>query len=194
MPILPVVEIEEEIYSYEPADNGAGPLWCHGSTIVARRDSEVYVAALETLPGQKPLNNCRWSLYGRRGHGWQLLHRDSAGRTREPSPIALLGNGDLLVSANPTLSAPGTYNGPAEPSIARFATTDWSAAPVRELPQWQGQPAFTEHSYRTVSADRDNDEVLYMQNVGYDVAHLSFLGREGKWRGLGTLAWPWGGE
>ena len=194
MPILPVVEIEEEIYSYEPADNGAGPLWCHGSTIVARRDSEVYIAALETLPGQKPLNNCRWSLYGRRSDGWQLLHRDSAGRTREPSPIALLGNGDLLVSANPTLSAPGTYNGPAEPSIARFATTDWSAAPVRELPQWQGQPAFTEHSYRTVSADRDNDEVLYMQNVGYDVAHLSFLGREGKWRGLGTLAWPWGGE
>ena len=194
MPTLPVVEIEEEVYSYEPADNGAGPLWCHGSTIVARRDSEVYVAALETLPGQKPLNNCRWSLYGRHTDGWQLLHRDSAGRTREPSPIALLGNGDLLVSANPTLGAPGTYNGPAEPSIARFATTDWSTAPVRELPQWQGQPAFTEHSYRTVSADRDNNEVLYMQNIGYDVAHLSFLGREGKWRGLGTLAWPWGGE
>ena len=88
MSFLPVVEIEEEIYSYEPADNGAGPLWCHGSTIVARRDSEVYVAALETLPGQKPLNNCRWSLYGRRNDGWQLLHRDSAVRpaSRPRSP------------------------------------------------------------------------------------------------------------
>ena len=35
-PLKPVVELEEEVYSYTSADNGAGPLWCHGSTCLVR--------------------------------------------------------------------------------------------------------------------------------------------------------------
>ena len=31
-PLRPVVEVEEAVYRYQPADNGAGPLWCRGST------------------------------------------------------------------------------------------------------------------------------------------------------------------
>ena len=31
-PLQPVVELEEEVYTYEPANNGAGPMWCSGST------------------------------------------------------------------------------------------------------------------------------------------------------------------
>ena len=28
-PVLrPVVEVEEDVYRYKPADNGAGPMWC----------------------------------------------------------------------------------------------------------------------------------------------------------------------
>ncbi|MFA6111396.1 MAG: hypothetical protein WDA75_21780, partial [Candidatus Latescibacterota bacterium] len=61
-----------------------------------------------------------------------------------------------------------------------------------ELPVWQGAPAFTEHSYRTVAADGPRSEVLYLQNVGYDVAHLSFLDHEGRWTGQGTVTWPFG--
>ena len=194
MAITPIVEIEDEIYSFEPADNGAGPLWCHGSTIVARQKNDVYVAALETLPDHKPLNNCRWLLYRRTIDGWQLIHRDETGRTREPSPVALLKSGDLLVSANPTRAEPGEYGGPAEPTIFRFDTDRIDAGPTMELPQWKDDPPFSEHSYRTVTTDRDRDEVLYMQNVGYDVSHLSFLARDGQWTGLGTITWPWGGE
>ena len=194
MNIEPIVEVEEEIYSFEPADNGAGPLWCHGSTILARQGDEVYAALLETLPDQKPLNNCRWLLYRRTPEGWRLVHRDRTGRTREPSPVALLGCGDLLVSANPTLTGPEEQRGPAQPAVFRFDTRDLASPPRKELPVWKDSPAFTEHSYRTLAADRENNEVLYMQNVGYDVAHLSFLDRNGKWQGLGTLSWPWGGE
>ncbi|MFH1568864.1 MAG: hypothetical protein ABIL09_12775, partial [Gemmatimonadota bacterium] len=84
------VEVEDEIYTWQPADNGAGPLWCHGSTVVARAGDAVYAAGLETLPDQKPLNNCRWLLYRRAHAGWELVHRDESGRTREPSPVALL--------------------------------------------------------------------------------------------------------
>ena len=191
MPLKPIVEVEEEIHAYHPADNGAGPLWCHGSTIVARHQDTVYVAALETLPDQKPLNNCRFLLYQRTASGWTLIHRDKIGRTREPSPLVLLGD-DLLVSANPTLAAPGEYGGPAEPCVFRFNATDPTAAPTREQPRWQDAPAFSEHSYRTVIAD--GREVLYLQNVGYDAAHISYRDARGHWHGLNPLTWPRGNE
>ena len=194
MSLRPTVEVEDQIHSFEPADNGAGPLWCHGSTVVAREADEVYVACLETLPDHVPLNNCRWLLYRRTEDGWQLVHRDETGRTREPSPVARIGNGDLLVTANPTLAEPGQYSGPAEPAVFRFDTADIKAPPTRELPVWRDDPAFTEHSYRTVTADGDNGEVLYMQNVGYDVAHMSFFDRDGQWQAAGTITWPYGDE
>ena len=188
------VDVEEVICTFEPADNGAGPLWCHGSTVVARHGSEVYAVSLETLPDQVPLNNCRWVLYRRQADGWQLVHRDTSGRTREPCPVALLASGDLLVSANPTLAKPGEYGGPAVPTVFRFDTSDMDAECRREVPVWEGEPAFADHSYRTVVADGPAREVLYMQNVGYDVAHMSLLTREGQWLSVGELKWPWGGE
>ncbi|MBI4621802.1 MAG: hypothetical protein HY736_01110, partial [Verrucomicrobia bacterium] len=30
--LAPVVEIEEDVYTYANANNGAGPMWCAGST------------------------------------------------------------------------------------------------------------------------------------------------------------------
>ena len=30
--LQPIAEVEEDVYSYVPADNGARPMWCHGST------------------------------------------------------------------------------------------------------------------------------------------------------------------
>ena len=81
-----------------------------------------------------------------------------------------------------------------EPADFRFDTADLDAECRKELPAWEGEPAFTEHSYRTVVGDGEANEMLYMQNVGYDVAHMSLLTREGQWRGAGELKWPWGGE
>ncbi len=194
MTVNPVVDVEEEIHSFEPANNGAGPLWCHGSTIVVRTGEDVYVTTLETLPDEAPLNNCRWVLYARRADGWRVVHRDETGRTREPCPIAALYNGALLVTDNPTLTESGQERGPAQPTVFRFNTKDIRAGCTRELPVWKGAPGFTEHSYRTVTADGEKNEVLYMQNVGMDVSHMSLLRRDGVWVGVGTLAWPWGGE
>lgn len=192
------VEVEDQIHTYANADNGAGPLWCHGSTIVARAGDTVFVAGLETLPDQVPLNNTRWVLFRRAGvrragpgAGWELTHRDETGRTREPSPVALLAAGDLLVSANPTLAAPGAYSGPAEPTVFRFATSCPNAVPATERPVWRGEPHFSEHSYRTVSADGARGQVLYLQNEGYELAHMS-LRQNGTWCGLGAIRWPFG--
>ena len=188
------VEVEEDIYTYVQAENGAGPLWCHGSTVVARWREKVYVVVLETLPEQKPLNNTRWVLYCRDENGWQKVHSDESGRTREPSPLVLLDDGQLLVSANPTLTEEGAYSGPAEPQVFRFDAEQTAAKPNVELPVWQGEPAFSEHSYRTFVADGKAGQVLYMQNVGYDAAHLSLRDREGQWRSIGQITWPRGDE
>ena len=76
MPLELSVEIEEEIYTNVPADNGAGPLWCHGSTIAARHRDAVYLAAHETLPEQQPLNIIRFLLYRRDDNGCHLVYRD----------------------------------------------------------------------------------------------------------------------
>ena len=53
-PVLrPVVEAEEEVYTFTNANNGAGPMWCHGSTCLVRLGKEVfarYMRLFEALP------------------------------------------------------------------------------------------------------------------------------------------------
>src|SRR5262245_61548123 len=55
--LCPVVEAEEDVYSFEPANNGAGPMWCSGSTCLVRIADDVFASGLETLKDAKPLNN-----------------------------------------------------------------------------------------------------------------------------------------
>ena len=100
------VETEETVYKFEPADNGAGPMWCHGNTCIVRYGDKVIVSGLETLQEVKPLHNTRWMLFERTDKGWELLLKDEKGRTREPSPIGLSNNGKVFLSVNPTLTEP----------------------------------------------------------------------------------------
>ena len=95
-PPHPVVEVEEDVYSLEPANNGAGPMWCSGPTCLVRIGDEVFASGLETLKDAKPLNNCRWTLFKRGSEGWQLQQIDPNGRTREPCPLVTLA-GDTLI-------------------------------------------------------------------------------------------------
>ena len=194
MAIQPVVEIQNGIYSFEPANSGAGPLWCHGSTIIVRTADAVYVTGLETLPDQQPLHNCRWLLFQHQHDVWNLVYRDESGRTREPSPVGLLRNKELLVTCNPTLTQPGEHDGPAEPTVFRFDIQHIKNKCTKELPVWKDQPRFTEHSYRTVVTGSEHNEVLYIQNVGMDVAHMSLLESGKTWSGVGHIRWPYASE
>jgi len=54
--VAPVVEVEEDIYSYTNAQNGAGPMWCSGSTTLVRTGDRLFASGLETIPDAKPLN------------------------------------------------------------------------------------------------------------------------------------------
>jgi hypothetical protein len=192
--LQPVVEAEEDIYTYTNADNGAGPLWCHGSTCLVRIGDDVFASGLETLKNVKPLNNCRWTLYRRGKGGWQLQQADPTGRTREPVPLVGFPDGRLFLSANPTLTPVGTYSGPALPEILQFPVKDAKAPFERLLPVWDGTPAFTEHSYRSFAADGPGQELILFQNIGYTHAEWAFRDGAGRWAAHGQLRWPSGAE
>src|SRR6266850_7986406 len=85
--LKPGVEAEEDVYSYTPANNGAGPMWCAGSTCLVRVGDKLFASGLETVADAKPLNNCRWMLFHFSSKGWERVRVDD-GRTREPSPLA----------------------------------------------------------------------------------------------------------
>jgi hypothetical protein len=192
----PVIEVEQDVYRYEPADNGAGPMWCHGSTCLARVGDEVFATGLETLTNTPPLNNCRWTLWRGEQSGWHRVLADSAGRTREPSPLAVFPKSrDIFLSANPTLVPLGAAGGgPARPEVLRFRLPDVTRPAEVSSPGWAGAPKFTEHSYRSFTADGPGRELILFQNIGYTHAEWAFRDRAGKWSAQGQLKWPWGAE
>jgi hypothetical protein len=116
----PTVEIEETIYSYTPANNGAGPMWGHGNTSIVRRGEDVFASGLETLQDIQPLNNTRWMLFKRDDNGWHLAQADETGLQREPCPLGVFSDGRVLLSTNPTLTPPNSYEGPANPHLLVF--------------------------------------------------------------------------
>lgn len=192
---IPVVEVEDDVYGYTAADNGAGPMWCHGSTYLMRVGERVFASGLETLPDVKPMNNCRWMLFARGANGWELQQVDARHRTREPSPLAALPDGRVLLSVNPTLvEDPNVPGGPARPELLAFRAADPKAPFETILPVWEGQPRFTEHSYRSLAADGQTGAFILFQNVGYTHAAWTFRDGAGRWSAHGKLVWPWGAD
>lgn len=185
------VEAEEIVYAFEFADNGSDPLWCHGNTCIVRYGDKVFASGQETLADQMPTLNTRWTMFERSSNGWKLLLKDEEDRSREPSPLAILGNGKLLLSVNPTLTAPKVERGPAEPRVLQFDADDVLAGTEVLIPEWDGNPEFTEHSYRSFVVDAGGNEAILFQNIGYDLVEWTFRDGEGNWSSKGKLHWPW---
>jgi len=170
-------------------------MWCHGSTCLVRVGDDVFASGLETLAEAKPLNNCRWTLWQRRTDGWTKVLVDPEGRTREPCPLVVYEPGPLFLSANPTLVPdPTVYGGPARPEILQFSLKFPDRMEETLLPKWQGQPKFTEHSYRSFAADGVHRELILFQNIGYTHTEWAFNDRNGNWHARGQLTWPWGAD
>ena len=138
----------------------------------------------------RSVNNIRWLLFRRDADGWKLQQADEKDRTREPSPIGLLADGRLLMSVNPTLDKDTTKASTSnQPAVLEFSTAN-PKAPARILqPAWEGNPRFNEHSYRTLAVDREHNEFVLFQNVGYTHSEWAFLDNKGQWK-AGKLQWP----
>ncbi len=189
----PIVEVEEDVYSFEPADNGAGPMWTHGNTCIVRVGENLYASGLEKISDAVPLNNVRWLLFRRGTEGWEQV-AVGPGRTREPCPLICFQDDRLFLSDNPTLTPTDQYSGPARPEVLLFSASDPEAGYQTLLPVWDDDPPFTEHSYRSFAADSENKELILFQNIGYTHAEWSFRDREDRWSAQGKLKWPWGSE
>ncbi len=188
------LEAEEPVYQFEPANNGADPLWCYGNTSIVRRGDRVVASGIETLEDQVPLINVRWMLFERSGKGWEMVLKDEKDRTREPCPIGVTAAGKILLSVNPTLTGPGVRRGPARPQILQFDAGRLQEAPEILFPVWEGDPPFTEHSYRSFAVDGPAGELILFQNIGYTHTEWSFRDGRGNWVSRGKLIWPMGND
>jgi hypothetical protein len=68
-----------------------------------------------------------------------------------------------------------------QPQILEFSLNNIKAPYKTLLPEWNDNPRFTEHSYRTFSVDRENNEFILFQNVGALHSEWSFRDSKGKW-------------
>ena len=57
--LRPVVEVEENVYNFTPANNGAGPMWCSGSTCAVRIDERL---RKEFFPGEKQSHTLQYAI------------------------------------------------------------------------------------------------------------------------------------
>ncbi len=194
-----VVEVEEEIYSFVNANNGANPLWCYGNTCIVRYGEEVFASGLETLEGIPPDNNTRWLFFKRDKEGWKLVQKDEKDLTREPSPLTVLANGQLFLSVNPTLEPGIEATGPfaislAEPRLLRFSASEIEAPYKTIVPVWQEKFRFKETTYRSFVADRTGGDMILFQNesVGENMAVWTYRNAKGDWSRQGNLKYPWG--
>ncbi len=68
------VEVEEDITTCLPPNNGAGPFWCYGSPLVVRIGDDVLVSAMETGEDIPPLCNTRWRIFRKhQDENWKLI-------------------------------------------------------------------------------------------------------------------------
>lgn len=188
----PRIEVEEAIYDFAPANNGASPLWAFGSPCMVRRGDTVFVSGLDTIAGVKILNNCRWALHRRDRDGWKRVLADEKGLQREPCPIGLYPDGRLALSTNPTLTPRDTYNGPSDPQVLLLSSKDLRKTPAMLRPDFSGQPRLTEHTYRGLAVDGRRGELIVLHNNGSGApqAHWVFLDRRGAWRNRGVVSYP----
>ena len=186
------IEEEEVVTTYTPADNGAGPLWCYGSTVIARIENNVYLSIIETGKDIPPLCNTRWQLWHRSDkQSWETIFHEQQYKQREPCPIGLFQTGAVFLSVNPSTEPPGTKYGRCQPQIIEFNSTDPRKTFRIHEPIWAEGTHFTDHSYRGFAADGKNNELLLLNiNAGTGEQFASYKDNTGKWHQKDKIRFP----
>lgn len=188
----PVVVAEEGVYTFVSPNNGSGPLWCYGCTVIARHGDDLVVSQMETGEDVPLLCNTRWRLLRRTSGGWKMFAEAEGYRQREPCPIAVTADRGLFLYANDSLHPPGAEYLDCEPHLLRFDLDDKAAAPAKVSPAWnKADPYFTDHSYRGFGVDAPNNELLMLNiDAKTSVQHWSHLNSEGETLANGAITFP----
>lgn len=191
--IVLTVEVEEEVYRYTPANNGAGPMWTQGNTCIVRHGDDLLASGIETLSEYRPLNNVCWTLFHRGSDGWALWARGDGTHEREPCPLVVFPHGLALLSVNPNAARPDEFDSVATPQVLAFTTS--SPVPAQMLtPLWDHPHPFHAHTYRSFTADAARRECFLMYSSAYDRLDWTFRDADGAWSKQGILTFPWGSE
>ncbi len=185
------VEAEEVVTRYTPANNGAGPLWCYGSTVIARQGGNVFLSVIETGEDIPLLCNTRWQLWRRSANGWKLEQSENEYRQREPCPLAVFHEGPVFLSVNPSTEPAGTKYGPCKSLVLQFDPTNPAGPAKIHTPAWDDGTYFTDHSYRGFAADGIKGELLLLNiNARTGEQFVSYCDSSGKWHQKGTITFP----
>ncbi len=185
------VEVEEVITRYTPANNGAGPMWCYGSTVIARQGGNVFLSVIETGEDVPLLCNTRWQLWHRSADGWKLAQSEKEYRQREPCPLAVFQGGPVFLSVNPSTEPAGTKYGPCNPLVLEFDPANPAAPAKTHTLAWADGSYFTDHSYRGFTADGANSELLLLNiNARTSEQFVSYRDSNGQWHEKGTITFP----
>ena len=186
-----MVEVEEVVTRYTPANNGAGPMWCYGSTVIARQGGNVFLSVIETGEDVPLLCNTRWQLWHRSEDGWMLAQTEKEFRQREPCPIGVFQGGPVFLSVNPSTEPAGTKYGPCKPLVLEFDPADPAVPAKIHQPAWADGTYFTDHSYRGFAADGTNGELLLLNiNAKTSEQFVSLRDSSGTWHPKGTITFP----
>jgi len=185
------VRVEEEVYDFVSPENGSGPLWSYGCTVIARSGVDVVVSQMETGVDVPKLCNTRWRLLRRGKDGWDCFAEAAGYRQREPCPLAILPGGRVYLNVNDSTQPPGTMYGACEPHMLQFTLGSDPGSPVKIVPEWAGIPSFSDHSYRGFATDPNTDQLL-MFNIDNktSVQHWCLLAADGKTVRNGTVTFP----
>lgn len=190
MKYSPRVEIEEKITTILPANNGAGPLWCYGSPGIVRTKEDTLVCIYQPDPTLDRLCNTRWTIWKRAESGWSMIMQGDFYDEREPCPLARLPEERVIISVNPLIDrAAKTRGGNCDPHLLSITPPYETSSPVQHLPVWDTTRQFTEHSYRGLGVDYDEDHLLLLNIDGHDGYAWSLFSEE-KWIRQGFFNFP----
>jgi len=186
-----VVEAEDVVTKYTSANNGAGPLWCYGSTVIARKGNDVYLSIIETGKDVPLLCNTRWQLWHRSADGWKIAQHEREYRQREPCPIGIFQKGAVFLSVNPSVEPAGVKYGRCRPLVLEFNPKALTGAAKTHQPVWADGTYFTDHSYRGFAADGAKGELLLLNiNAQTGEQFVSYCDSKGKWHQKGKIKYP----
>jgi len=190
----------EKICSMEKWNNGSGPMWSGGNSILLRVGERVFTVANRVIDGRSPHANTSLELYEKKGDGpWKSVFFDEGKFQREPCQILYLGNDRLAVFTTPTIEAcppeQFTFLAPSVPMVYLFDIAEEVRLVDTIVLPWDKEYPFRSHTYRSSAVDMVNgnifcDSLYYLDGNHNGECVYSLMDHDFKPIRMGKISWP----